>query len=159
MASIAYEHYCWKFEPDSTTSSARPHRAVGAPTQAFPQKNLCKHWVNCTIGASVDRKPAVAPFLKTQRAVMFRRLSQIATVILVLLVACPMTAPFASFDLAAGTTPVEEMLDTSSKVTVVVPVILPFLLRIEPVDAQALHHPVVVIRQDDPSPRLSVLRV
>jgi len=94
-----------------------------------------------------------------QSAVMFRRLSQIATVVLVLLVTCPVTAPFASFDLAAGTTPVEEMLDTSSKVTVVVPVLLPFMLRIEPVDAQGLHHAVVVIQQDDPSPRLTALRV
>lgn len=90
---------------------------------------------------------------------MFRRLSQIAAVVLVLLVASPVTAPFASFDLAAGTTPVEEMLDASSKVTAVVPIIIPFVLRIEPVDAQGLRHAVFVIQQDDRSPRLTVLRV
>ena len=89
----------------------------------------------------------------------FRRLSQIAAVILVLLVASPVTAPFASFDLAAGTTPVEEMLDSSSKVTLAAPVIAPFMLRIGPVDAQGLHHAVFVFQQDDRSPRLTVLRV
>jgi hypothetical protein len=98
--------------------------------------------------------------LKNSEAVMFRRLSQIAAIILVLLVTCPWTAPFASFDFAteAASSPVHETFDGSVK-TVIAPVAIPFLLRIEPTGTHHLTHAIFVFSDDDRSPLRSVLRL
>ena len=90
---------------------------------------------------------------------LFRRLSRIAAVMLILLIASPVTAPFATVDLAPETSPIQETFDTSGKISVAAPTLAPFILRVELASTDHLIHAIFVIPEDDRAPLTSVLRL
>ena len=62
---------------------------------------------------------------------MFHGLSKFFAVLLVLLIASPITAPFAAYDLAADVSSVQETFVSGAKTMTAAPLLTPFLLPTE----------------------------
>jgi hypothetical protein len=88
---------------------------------------------------------------------MFRCLSKFFAVLLVLLIASPITAPFASYDLAADVSPMQEV--SGAKTMTAAPLLTPFLLLNESTLFAPLADAIPVFADAAGSPLLTALRL